>query len=399
MVDDASRSSPGDASTATVQRAPVALERSPMQRALPIYYALLLGILTVGGLMLAVQLRHVLVLLFVSVIFAAAVSAPAAHLERHGLPRSLAVLIVYLVAVGAVLAGGWFVVPPLLHDIGRLAHDAPLLVGRVDALRDKYAPLQREYPGLASLDRQLVDFSQRILVAVGGRLDRLPESLFGFLFVDLFSVIILSLMMVFARERMLATILSLTPPRHQAETARVLGEMWQRVGLYLRARGMTMIVVGAMTWAALALLHVPYPLLLGVIGGAGEAIPLFGVWLARVPILAIAATHGLTTMGLALAASLLIELIKGHAISPVIEGRQLHVHPMVTIIAGLVGAALLGFAGAFIALPAAALIQVLFDEVFVPWRRAQIGLDPHPGGDAALAAPAPPRRWSFLRRA
>ena len=397
MVDEVAASGDrDDALPASPEALPVRA-RSVVQQALPIYYALLFGILTVAALWLALRVRHVIMLIFVSLIFAAAVSGPASHLERRGIPRTVAVLIVYLLAVAVILGGAWLVVPPLLRDLAQFARDIPHLVGRVEAVRDRYQPLADQYPGLGSLDRELLEFSQNILAGMGGRLDRLPGALFGFLFVDFFSVIILSLMIVFAREQILGVILSLTAPRYHDVIRRVLREMWVRVGLYLRARGMIAVIVGTLQWLALVLLHAPYPPLLAVIAGVGELIPQFGVWLARVPIVAIAALHGPRTAGLVLASSFLIELIKGHTISPLIEGRQLHVHPMIAVVSGLVGLSLLGVAGGFIALPAAAMIQVLYDEVLVPWRRAQLGLPPVP--EPALASPpARPRRWSFFRR-
>ena len=55
-------------------------------------------------------------------------------------------------------------------------------------------------------------------------------------------------------------------------------------------------------------------------------------------------------------------------ISPVVEGDQLDIHPLVVFISVLVGSALLGVAGAFVAVPAAAMVQVLYDEVVRPWR-------------------------------
>jgi len=371
---------------------------SPVRQALPFFYALLFAGLAAGAVLLAIELQRVLILVFVAVIFASAVASPAGWLERRGVPRGFAVGLVYLVAVGGFLAGLWLVVPPLLRDLARFVREAPALIGRVEALRGRYEPLREQYPQIGALDEELVAAGERVLGGVGGRLDRLPGDLFGFLFIDLFSVVILSLMIVLGRERMAGAILNLVAPARQAAVRRVLREMWHRVGLYLRARGITMVIVGALTWLSLALLGVPYALLLGVIAGIGEAIPQFGVWIARVPILAIAALHGGRTVLLVLAASVVIELIKGHLLTPLIEGRQLHVHPLVAVVAGLAGVSLLGLAGGFIALPAAAIVQVLYDEVLVPWRRAQLGLPPLAASAEPAPGSAPARRGLALRR-
>jgi predicted PurR-regulated permease PerM len=103
----------------------------------------------------------------------------------------------------------------------------------------------------------------------------------------------------------------------------------------------------------------------------GELIPRVGPWLARIPLLIFAAFEGLTIFILVAIASVLIENAKGLVISPFVEGDQLNVHPLLVFIAVLVGSSLLGAAGAFVAVPAAAVIQILFNEVIVPWRNDQ----------------------------
>lgn len=81
-------------------------------------------------------------------------------------------------------------------------------------------------------------------------------------------------------------------------------------------------------------------------------------------------------LGMILAASVVIENLKGYVVSPLVEGDQLDIHPLLVFVSVLVGGSLLGLAGAFIAVPAAAMIQVLFEEVVIPWRKRQLGEDP-----------------------
>ena len=77
---------------------------SSWRRALPIYYALLLAIATVALLYLAIRLKDVLVILFISLLFAATVARPASYLERFRVPRAIAALVVYAVVVAVIAA-------------------------------------------------------------------------------------------------------------------------------------------------------------------------------------------------------------------------------------------------------------------------------------------------------
>src|SRR3954471_14637287 len=87
---------------------------STWARAKPLFLAAFLTIATIAGLRLLVELRSLLILLFVSLVLAAAISRPGAILERRGIPRGIAVAIVQLGALAILLAVGYIVLPPLL---------------------------------------------------------------------------------------------------------------------------------------------------------------------------------------------------------------------------------------------------------------------------------------------
>jgi predicted PurR-regulated permease PerM len=82
-------------------------------------------------------------------------------------------------------------------------------------------------------------------------------------------------------------------------------------------------------------------------------------------------------------ASILIQNLQGYVISPLVEGDQLDIHPLLVFVAVLVGASLGGAIGAFVAVPAAAIVDLVVLEVVVPWRRAQLRR-------SASAPPRPP---------
>jgi predicted PurR-regulated permease PerM len=198
------------------------------------------------------------------------------------------------------------------------------------------------------------------------------------------------MLLVTTRGRLLSFILSLVSPDHRDTAERVMREMWDRIGYYVRAKLIVMTIIAVITYVALIIIGVPYAVLLSIVVGLGEAVPRIGPWLARIPLLTIAALQGWTTFLLVFGASLVIENAKGYAISPWVEGDQLDIHPLLVFVAVLVGAALLGVAGAFVAVPAAAMVQVMFEEVIIPWRRAQIAPEPaaEPASSDRVPAPA-----------
>ena len=341
---------------------------SLVRRALPSYLALLFAILTVLLLLVLRELSHVLLILFVSVLFAAALSGPTERLVRLRVPRGLAVVLLYLAALLVFAVTVWLVVPPLFEQVATFADRTPEYAERYGNVRETYEELRQDYPALGSFDSQVSRLTDGIIERAGDRIVDLPALLFALL-LDVLSVLVISMLLVTNRERLFGFVLSVVHPSDRELVGRLLDKMWSRVGYYLRAKVIVMAIVGGLTYVALLLIGVPFPLALAVIVALGELIPRAGPWLARIPLLAIAALDGLATFGLTFLASIVIQNLKGYVISPVVEGRQLDIHPLLVFVSVLVGSALGGFAGAFVAVPAAAIVQILVEDVVIPWRR------------------------------
>jgi predicted PurR-regulated permease PerM len=349
--------------------------RTVVQQAVPMYVALVLALLTGLGILVLVELRHVLFVLFVSALFAAALAGPVARLERLRVPRAVAAVSIYLVAFALVGATGWLILPPLAEQVATFADRAPEYAERYDALRNTYEDLSADYPALGSFDTRVGRIGDAILERAGNRVVELPGALFG-IFLDLLSVFVISLLLVTNRERILGFVLTLVHPTDRRLVGRLIETMWARIGAYIRAKIIVMAIVGAITYVALLLIGVDFAVPLAVVVAFGEAIPRAGPWLARIPLLSVAALEGWKTFLLVLVASVVIENAKGYVISPVVEGQQLDIHPLLVFVSVLVGASLGGFAGAFVAVPFAAMVEVVFEDVILPWRRRQFAEHP-----------------------
>jgi predicted PurR-regulated permease PerM len=124
----------------------------------------------------------------------------------------------------------------------------------------------------------------------------------------------------------------------------------------------------------LALLGSPYAVLAAIFAGTVEVLPRIGPWIGRAAIVLAAAPLGWRAVAIAVVAHVVIENIKGYVLSPVIEGSQVDIHPLTAFIAVIAGGLLLGWIGALVAVPAAAVIQVIVEDVLIPWRRRRVAL-------------------------
>jgi predicted PurR-regulated permease PerM len=345
--------------------------RSTWDRAKPIYVALLLALLTWVALRALAELTHVLLIVFVSILFAAALTGPVTWLQRWRIPRAISVVGIYLATLAVVVGILWFVTPPLFDQVAQVGDRAPEYADRYDRLREAYEDVRGNYGSLPPWDRQIERLGSSILDRADDLALGLPGAIFA-LFLDALSVFVISILLVTNRERILGFVLSLVHPSDRDLVRRLLEKMWTRVGAYLRAKVIVMAIIGAITYVALLLIGVPFALVLAIIVALGEAIPRVGPWLARIPLLGVAALEGLTTFGLVFGASIVIENGKGYLISPYVEGDQLDIHPLLVFVAVLVGATLGGFAGAFVAVPLAAIVDVFVRDVVVPWRHRDL---------------------------
>ena len=130
---------------------------SLLHRALPVYLGLLFAILTVVAVLLLFMVRHVLLVLFVSVLFAAALTGPSEWLHRRSrLPLGLAAVLIYIACFALILGIGWVVVPPLLGQVVEFADRAPEYAERYEgssaALDSPRCARVRRFPAVSRPD-------------------------------------------------------------------------------------------------------------------------------------------------------------------------------------------------------------------------------------------------------
>ena len=336
-----------------------------------IYGALLLILLSLGGVYLVVRLRFLFILLFLSILLACGIAGPVRRLERLGIPRAAAILIVYLV-IGGIFAGiAVYALPRLVGQAQIAAQALPEQVAEAQRLREQLLTHQDEYPVLEQLDARLISLAE----GAGARASRiilaLPTAVATTVF-SVTSILTIAFLFLMTWRQLKATILSVTHPAHRPTLEAVLAEIGSRLGAYLRAKAIVVVIIGIWVYATLALLDSPYAVLAAIFAGAMEVLPKIGPWFGRAAIVLAAAPLGWEAIVIAVISHVVIENIKGYGLGPMIEGSQVDIHPLTAFIAVIAGGLLLGWVGAFVAVPAAAVVQVIVEDVLIPWRRRQL---------------------------
>ncbi len=337
-----------------------------------------------GGLFLVVifltalilhELIPVLLQVFAASIIAAAmtpiVNGSVKLAERRGWrwsrQRGLVVVVAYLLAAAITLVFGFLVVRAIAREAAGLVQNLPAYA---EAFNAWLASVVSAYPSLQDLDLEtwIVVNMQVALGGLSGALTGVlgflsfAGSLFGAFLTVLFTVFMAIYLTVDA-PRMRDYVVVFWPDDRQAQVSRVANQMAARLGQWAVGQGILCVIIGGGAWLGFQLLGVPYPALLGLVWALAEFIPGIGPFVAAVPSILLGFSVS-PQMGVAAAVfSLVWSQLENNVITPKVMGDAVEVHPLVILIALLVGGHLLGAPGALLAIPFAATVAVLVDEI------------------------------------
>jgi predicted PurR-regulated permease PerM len=316
---------------------------------------------------------------------------PVRRLVRGGVRRSLAILIVYIVAVigiGAFLA---VTLSPFINEIFRFIEDFPSLAEQLNArirdLADYYAHLQIP-PGLREwIDSVLAGVAKGEPGAGLNLAFLLPlVTGAGSLLGTLFGYIILPIWVFYLAKdqaRLVGAFDRALPEAWKFDTWVLLLSVERVFGQWVRAQVILGFAVGIFTFIGLIVLSYTvdpifgrYAILLSVIAGVLELVPVIGPIISAVPAILIGATAGIEAVVAALVLYTLVQQIENNFLVPKIQGDATDLHPAAVIFAIIIGGALAGLLGAILALPVAAAFR---DVVRYLFRRLS------PDGDEAVA--------------
>ena len=315
-------------------------------------------------------LRDVLVLVGYAALLAFTLEPAVAWLTSlrapRGLPRPLAAALVMIVLVGLGVLALWRVVPQVIAELGGFVERAPENLDRLlawarewTAARGWYALGDAPAPDAGAMVRSA---GGMLLTAVGGGLGNLGG------LVGLALVPILAFYLLTERAAVESSALGFVPEALRPRGQQALRAVDRALRSYVRGQAIVCATIGLAGGLAFWAIGLPAALLLGVVVGLVEVIPILGFWIASLTILLAGWSVSPATAGWALLAYLALNQLVAVLVAPRVMGRHMRMHPFVVTVSILAGGVLLGAAGAILALPMAAALQGLISE-FAPRRK------------------------------
>ena len=293
---------------------------------------------------------------------------------RTRLRRIWVVILLYLVGLAVTVWAGAVFVPLVMEQVGGLMQDLPrILVALLDklVLLDEYLETQGITIYGLSIDRQML--SAEIMRNVQGLVSYVTSRAIPAVFnvleavgqVLLYLVATFYLMRTPRGLRRRATLL--VPREYRQEALQLLGDMDRVLGAYIRGQLLLIGIMALATFVALSILHVKYALIIALVSGVLEVIPLFGPFMAGGIAVSIALFQPSTPFGwsnLTLALAIVVvyvvlRQIEDQLVVPNLIGPIVDLHPLLVLLALLVGGTLAGFTGLVIAVPTAAALKIV----------------------------------------
>jgi predicted PurR-regulated permease PerM len=342
----------------------------PSPRRVPVAtIAVTIGMVLATGvlLLLAWEARRVLSWIVVAALLAI-VLGPAVDLaeRRLHLRRSLAALLVFVVAVAAFAGMLTVFIRPLVSEGGQLADKAPAYIEQARAGRGPVGALVKRY----KLD-QYVARNQARLREAGSRLTTPAVSVLRSIFstlVALVSIFVLTFLMVLQGPKLMAVGIAALPERRRERVRRVAADCAKAVTGYMTGNLVISVIAGGMAFIVLWILGVPYRGAVALFVGFADLIPLVGATLGAVVAVVVAALHSLVAGIVMIVFFIVYQQVENHLLQPVVMSRTVALSALTVLVSVLIGVELLGFLGALLAIPIAGVLSVIGRDIYDSYR-------------------------------
>lgn len=326
---------------------------------LPSVISIAIAGLLIWGVYLA---RQGILLTYVSALLAIGFSPLVRFIERqqlgigtHRLPRWLAIFALYVPVLGVLAALSFALLPILIHQSRELLLQLPQLFQQAQwqLMRLGFLTSRMTFDDVLHQTPAHADTVEAVLLTVWNLLG----GVFG-----VATIFILTFYLLVESESLLDAFVKLCPATRRVEIRAACSEVTTKVSAWLTGQLILSVMVGLSSAIGLAVLGIPYSYVLALIAAIGELIPVVGPLLAALPGIALAATVSWQRMLVVTLFYLAQQQIESNYLLPRIMGRQVGLSAAVIIIVLLIGDSLLGILGAMLAIPTAAVLQVIWQR-------------------------------------
>lgn len=309
-------------------------------------------------------LKDLVLILLTSVIIASAIEPATKFLMNKNIPRSLAVIMIYLAIIVSITGLAAALLPALAQDVKTMITTIPNYIEAV-------TPQDLEkIPGLSIIFNETTLSDTALLKDLGKYTGQATFGFFetvGTVFGSIFSfvlIFVISFYLAVQNDGVASFLRVVTPLKHEPYILNLWKRSQKKIGLWMQGQLLLGVIVGVLTYLGLMILGVQNALLLAILAGMFELIPIFGPLLAAIPAVGLALIQdGFTLALVVLGLYLIIQQFENHLIHPLVVKKIVGIPSLLAILALIIGAQLAGFLGMIIAVPLAAVLMEYLTDI------------------------------------
>jgi predicted PurR-regulated permease PerM len=341
----------------------------PINKTQPFYFGFIatLGVLTAIVLLRALEsVSQIFVLILVSLFLATGLNPAVEALRKRNLSRGSAVAVIFSSVILFVVFFAFVVVPPVVSQGTNLIQNAPELLD--DLMKNRTINSLNDQIGIIdTLQSRLnsVTSDGTLLISTFGGVIGVGQTILSGFFTAL-TILVLTLYFITSLPQAISLGLSLVPATRRDRVGKLTDAVIERVGLFVGSQILIAAMAGIFVVLLSTVLSMPSPIAIGMIVFVVALIPLIGHFIGAGVVTLIALTQSPLIGLIAFVAYVLYVQIENYIVTPKIMKRTLSVPGSVTIVSALIGSSLLGLVGGLLAVPVAASIILILDEVVIP---------------------------------
>lgn len=346
------------------------MARATSEKIIQISAATIIKAMLIGVAFLVLYyLRDIMLVVLLAIIIASAVEPGTQWFLRRRVPRILAVLLIYFSAVMFMVGAFYFLFLPLLNQSATFLSTLPGYLGELQV----WNPLQNTelFSSGSAVEgfsknfslAQIVDQINSAVSSLSNGLFTTASTIFGGV-LSLLLVVVLSFYLSVESEGVTNFLRIVTPVQNEKYVIGLWKRSQHKIGLWMQGQLVLAAIVAMLVFLGLTLLRVENALLLAVLAGIFEIIPIFGPILAAIPAVTLAlVTDGMTSAILVIGLYIIIQQFENQLIYPLVVRKIVGIPPLISILALIIGAKLAGFVGLLISVPIATILIEFLNDI------------------------------------
>lgn len=335
-----------------------------------VVWATLVFISVILGFWIVYRFNQVIFTLFIAIVIGTVIKPAIGWLNQRGISRVVAIIFIYVVLLSMIVSFVWLLLPFIFEQGTMIAKDAPAYY---QSLREEMFNYPNQIithvsellPSTLPSIKPAHQTGEDVMASAGQALEYIKIALR--IIFTIIVVLTLAFYWMLDGPRAIQSFLLLIPQAQRVDISELISTMETKVRFFIVGQGILCLVVSILSLIAYLIIGLPHALPLALIAGVFEAVPMIGPILGAIPALMVAFSIGSDKLIWVIVATAFIQQLENSFLVPRIMNRAVGVNPFVTLLAIFAFSSMFGISGAFMAIPIAAIIQILLERfVFHP---------------------------------